>query len=66
MNKPDWKDAPKWARWLAQNMSGTWYWYEEKPEWVDGYWNAEEGELCRPAYPLYIDGTENSLEERPK
>ena len=29
--KPDWKDAPKWAKWLAQNDDGQWYWFENKP-----------------------------------
>ena len=31
MNKPDWKDAPDWAEWLAMDESGDWYWYEIKP-----------------------------------
>jgi hypothetical protein len=30
-NKPDWKDAPEWANWLAQDKDGTWYWYEQEP-----------------------------------
>jgi len=30
--KPEWKDAPKWANWLAQDANGDWYWYKEKPE----------------------------------
>lgn len=31
--KPSWKDAPEWARYLAQDgTSGTWYWYESKPD----------------------------------
>ena len=29
--KPDWKDAPKWAKWLAQDYSGQWCWFEKKP-----------------------------------
>lgn len=38
--KPDWKDAPKWANWLAQDRSGSWFWYEDEPiiedyEWAD-------------------------------
>lgn len=27
MSKPDWKDAPEWAEWLAQDLSGTWVWF---------------------------------------
>jgi hypothetical protein len=30
-NKPDWKDAPEWANWLAQDSNGSWYWYQIKP-----------------------------------
>jgi len=29
--KPDWKDAPEWAQWLAQDPDGDWYWYSQKP-----------------------------------
>jgi len=29
--KPDWKDAPEWAMYLAQDESGKWYWYSHKP-----------------------------------
>ena len=30
--KPYWKDAPLWARWLAQDYSGIWYWYAENAQ----------------------------------
>lgn len=29
--KPSWKSAPDWAKYLAQDGDGTWYWYEERP-----------------------------------
>ena len=29
--KPNWKDAPDWANWLAMNEDGAWTWFEEKP-----------------------------------
>jgi len=29
--KPDWKDAPPWAQWLAMDADGEWYWYEKEP-----------------------------------
>jgi hypothetical protein len=39
--KPDWKDAPEWASWLAMDERGEWFWYETQPsrssaraEWV--------------------------------
>ena len=31
MNKPQWKDAPEWAEWLAMDRNGSWYWYEFEP-----------------------------------
>jgi hypothetical protein len=30
--KPDWKDAPEWANWLAMDESGEWYWYDMAPD----------------------------------
>jgi hypothetical protein len=30
-NKPDWKDAPDWANWAAQDYDGRWFWFENKP-----------------------------------
>jgi hypothetical protein len=29
--RPSWKAAPKWARWLAMDKDGSWWWYEERP-----------------------------------
>jgi len=31
MGTPDWKDAPNWAKYLAMDSNGNWYWYENKP-----------------------------------
>lgn len=33
--KPEWKDAPEWAMWLAQDGYGAWGWYENKPTSLD-------------------------------
>lgn len=65
--KPDWKDAPDWANYLAMDGSGFWYWYEFKPTRVRiggaaGYWGEIEGR-CQ------IDDRikwEDSLEKRPE
>lgn len=46
--KPDWKDAPEWAQWLAQDANGIWYWHENEPHiagkswWSDGEHRAVE------------------------
>lgn len=38
--KPDWKDAPEWAKWLARDQAGNWYWFEKRPICTEGciYW----------------------------
>lgn len=43
--KPDWKDAPEWAQFLAQEDNGKWYWYEKKPAQSYGYWIVESGRI---------------------
>ncbi len=35
--KPDWKDAPEWANWLAMDGDGVWFWYELEPVWSPSY-----------------------------
>lgn len=38
--KPDWKDAPEWANYVAMDDDGSWWWFEKEPsyeqygEWV--------------------------------
>lgn len=29
--KPDWKDAPEWAQWLAMDGDGYWCWFQSRP-----------------------------------
>lgn len=31
--KPDWKDAPEWARFVAMDPDGNWFWFSEEPRW---------------------------------
>lgn len=40
MGKPDWGDAPKWAKWLAQDADGEWFWWKAKPRpgGADKFW----------------------------
>lgn len=71
-DKPNWKDAPEWAEWLAQNKDGFWWWFEEKPEanpdtedWRPWYWtspNEREMIAGKGSYNLNWTAT---LEERP-
>jgi hypothetical protein len=58
--KPDWKDAPEWAMWLAQDEDGDWFWYENKPVRVGGVWGAVGGRS------QFVRGTlSNEPEPRP-
>lgn len=48
MNKPDWKDAPEWAQWLAMDECGTWCWFAGEPNqmsclWMPGYETNQDG-----------------------
>lgn len=29
--KPDWKDAPEWANWIARDRDGEWRAFENQP-----------------------------------
>ena len=60
--KPDWKDAPEWAQYLARHGDGEWFWWETEPtfERMDGQWG--EGGKCQ------FSGcweTNDTLEKRP-
>lgn len=62
--KPSWDDAPKWAQWLAQDLSGAWFFYKTKPGVIPGIWlggrvshRQEIGEV--------IGDWHNTLEQRP-
>jgi hypothetical protein len=79
MSKPDWRDAPEWANFLAQDLDGRWNFYSSKPaiswpmnspfvsEWSplmdDKWWG-------RPDYEVTFPGQANAnwrdtLEPRP-
>ena len=65
--KPDWKDAPEWAKYLAQDADGRWYWYEARPK-IDNilnlFYNRTDTDfaLVNSANPNWKD----TLEKRPK
>ena len=72
--KPLWKDAPPWAKWLAQDESGVWHWFEYRPRntlyvhrWQVPDSTARNGNLgsSRRASPSSIDW-KKSLEYKPK
>lgn len=60
MNKPKWNDAPDWARWLAMDSNGQWFWYELAPFWR-GAWDTNGKYKCAT---LVVPIAENTLEQR--
>jgi hypothetical protein len=65
--KPDWKDAPSDATWLAMDVNENWWWYTSEPYFseAEGCWLRDSG----LAYPAHIKNNqleaEESLERRP-
>lgn len=61
--KPSWEIAPDWANWLAQDESGVWYWFEERPIQGGCTFQPTTGRMLR-----HIPDTswDKSLEERPE
>lgn len=59
--KPDWKDAPEWANYLAMNSANIWYWHEEKPFLLGDSWDSD-GQIQVISSPFWT----RTLEERPE
>lgn len=38
IEKPTWGNAPEWANWLAQELDGSWFWYEKEPWYIKSKW----------------------------
>ena len=63
--KPDWKDAPPWATWLAKNQFDRWHWYEKKPHKT--IWNTwvADGRILEAVNRTSVQWQE-SAEQRPE
>ena len=61
MSKPDWKDAPKWAKWVSQDTDGGWWWYECKPTWYVSDWFSSVGNYESVSY---VSTPVSTLEKR--
>jgi hypothetical protein len=58
--KPDWKDAPEWAKYVAQDSDETWWWYEAEPiRGNNGNWSNANRTKYEQAYSY------GPVEERP-
>tara|TARA_Y100000310_G_scaffold90161_1_gene87441 strand:- start:482 stop:790 length:309 start_codon:yes stop_codon:yes gene_type:complete len=58
--KPDWIDAPEWARWRAMDSSGAWYWFKNEPKELNQFGWVEKD--CKEAN---LPGWKDSAEARP-
>lgn len=67
-NKPSWDKAPAWARYVAQDSGGRWYWYDAKPVAVDEEFGIE-GMVGKALYSFrygeVIGDWRNTPEQRP-
>lgn len=62
--KPDWKDAPEWAEYVAMDSDGHWWWYQLEPKYVCGEWT-EPSKHGLVAIVNNLLGSLDSLEKRP-
>ena len=65
--KPDWKDAPLWANYLAQDKDGGWTWFSHKPKpearWER--WNYSQKGAIHTQAKLSVKNWRETLEKRP-
>lgn len=51
--KPDWKYAPDWAKFLAQDEDGSWFWYEAEPiVGLNGRWTNQQRTRYEQAFVM--------------
>lgn len=65
---PRWEDAPEWAQWLAQDLSGNWYWYQIKPHKEMSTWDTFAAMTHRHTdspMAVVLGNWEDTLQERP-
>ena len=63
--KPEWKDAPEWANYLAQDNDGMWYWYEFKPYTDNGdKWHYNKGKCQIASISTWKDTLEKRSEKK--
>lgn len=60
--KPSWSTAPEWAKWLAMDEDGVWFWFEFKPYLnSDGVWRSDGGAYATAGASIFF---RDSLETR--
>jgi hypothetical protein len=61
--KPDWKDAPEWANWLAMDSNGEWNWFKNEPYAATDLWSSSSR---MESAQSYSEAWYETLEKRPK
>lgn len=59
--KPDWSEAPKWAKFLCMDSHFVWWWCQYEPNYAGGVWCPPWGNFERASPWIGKD----SLERRP-
>lgn len=65
----DWSVMPAWAKYIAQDECGDWWWSENKPEARNSVWlhdGGMDGTIPLSYRPKYTGDWRNSLVERPE
>lgn len=65
MSKPNWKDAPKRANWLAQDSDGCWNWYPTEPRPLASIWMDRKHDWEFACHGVVIGSWKETLERRP-
>ena len=62
--KPNWTSAPEWANYAAQELSGSWYFHELQPVYVEivGEWRSKGRTQIVPKVSVQAKDT---MEARP-
>lgn len=63
MNKPNWDDAPEWAKYVAMDKDGEWWWFERKPVPEREEWRVDAGRVELAS--RNFEDWEDAIERRP-
>jgi hypothetical protein len=63
-NKPGWKNAPDWAKYLAQDENGSWWFFSNEPKPLQTLWNNDGLDSLKSNVKNH--NWRETLESRPK
>lgn len=72
--RPDWKDAPEWAKFRVRELCGDWYYHENEPRFDGLVWRGggrfkyigrfDVEPICEPRPKPKINATEQTTPEQ--